>query len=354
MGIITVPYYDSRLNWIPDPATPPSRRLEQTDTVPRNGSGANSRNSVPRNNSVSRNILDPIPSAARGNIPRTSRGNITSASRANVSRASRNKENSRVPRPDNSVSSHSQNVPKRINNENKMSATATRQPLAVPLSPAPPKNCRISRKRQAQRAANRNSGIVPATPLTQDERWANQRAAVPAGATQPLPENSYPISARRTAVYPPSQNLGNSLTNENLPFQIGLESSRLPGLYKPAVPDQQQDTQAGTLRMKNSGSGFSSPPHLLPRARIVYPLLPRAHRLDTSVTVDAALPGPAAFQRQTQPPTIVEIGSPIPLQTSPTPRRRAPRKPSRKRRRNRSTAVFRPAKRSPPRGHWCD
>ena len=82
--------------------------------------------------------------------------------------------------------------------------------------------------------------------------------------------------------------------------------------------------------------------------------MPRAHRPDTSVTVDAALPEPAAFQRQIQPPTVVEIGSSVPRQTSPTPRRRAPRKPSRKRRRNRSTAVFRPAKRSPPRGHWCD
>ena len=155
-------------------------------------------------------------------------------------------------------------------------------------------------------------------------------------------------------MYPPSRIVGNSLANENSPFQIGLESNRIPGLYKPAVPDQQQDTQAGTLRVKNSGSGTSSPLYLLPRAGIVCPLLPRAHRPDTSVTVDAALPEPTAFQRQDQPPTVVKIGSPVPRQTSPTPRRRTSRKPSRKCRRNRSTAVFRPSKRSPPRGHWCD
>ena len=316
--------------------------------MPRSDSSENSHNSVPRN------ILDPIPSASRGNNSSASHSNASSASRGNISHASRNnvssashKKKSSAPRPDKSVHF----------SENKMSATATRHPLAVPLSPAPPKKCRIRRRRQAQRAANRNSGIVPAAPLTQDERWANQRAAVPAGATQPLPENRDPTSARRTAVYPPSRIVGNSLANENSPFQIGLESSRFPGLYKPAVPDQQQDTQAGTLRVKNSGSGTSSPPYLLPRvgtSGIVYPLMPRAHRPDTSVTVDAALPEPAAFQRQIQPPTVVEIGSPVPRQTSPTPRRRAPRKPSRKRRRNRSTAVFRPAKRSPPRGHWCD
>ena len=190
-----------------------------------------------------------------------------------------------------------------------------------------------------------------------------------------------PTSTRRTAVYPPSRIVGDSPANENSPFQLGLESSRIPGLYKPAVPDQQQDTPARTFRVKNSGSGISSPPYLLPytkpfsgrsagslmtgptreagealrsRSGIVYPLLPRAHRPDTSVTVDAALPEPAAFQRQDLPPTVVEIGSPSQPQTPPSSRRRASRKPNRKRRRNRSTAVFRPSKRSPPRGHWCD
>ena len=172
-----------------------------------------------------------------------------------------------------------------------------------------------------------------------------------------------------------------STDNENSPFKLGLESSKIPGLYKTAIPDQQQDTPARTSRVKNSGSGISSPPYLLPytkpfsgrtagssmtspkqeagealrsRSGIVYPLLPRAHRPDTSVTVDTALPEPAAFQRQDLPPTVVEIGSPSQPQTPPASRRRASRKPSRKCRRNLSTAVFRPAKRSSSRGHWCD
>ena len=84
------------------------------------------------------------------------------------------------------------------------------------------------------------------------------------------------------------------------------------------------------------------------------PLQPRAHRPDTRVTVDATLPEPAAFQRQDLPPTVVELGSPIQSQKSPAARRHASRNLSRKCRRNRSTAVFRPAKRSPSRGHWCD
>ena len=289
-----------------------------------------------------------------------------------------------APPPPRRATLHSRNSHVSIPNDrrkNEVSAIATRGSSPAPLSSVPPKKRRMRRRRQARRAANRNTENSSAAPLTQDARWTNQRAAVPAGATQPQPDNSTPTSARRTAVYPPSRIVGDSLANENSPFQIGLESSRIPGLYKPAVPDQQQDTQAGTLRVKNSGSGTSSSPYLLPYTKpfsgrpsgsfmtgptreagealrsgsgIVYPLLPRAHRPDTSVTVDAALPEPAAFQRQDQPPTVMETGSPIQPQTPPAARRSASKKPSRKCRRNRSTAVFRPAKLSPPRGHWCE
>ena len=134
----------------------------------------------------------------------------------------------------------------------------------------------------------------------------------------------------QTAVYPPSRIVGNSWTNGNSPFQIGLESSRNPGLYKPAVPDHQQDTQAGTLRVKNSGSGTSSPPYLLPYPQpfsgrpsvsiMTGPTRESGEALRSGsgifapaaaaffiaqmhkITVDAALPEPAAFQRQIQPP----------------------------------------------------
>ena len=132
-----------------------------------------------------------------------------------------------------------------------ITAIATRGSSPAPLSSAPPKKRRVRRRRQARRAANRNTENSSAAPLTQDARWANQCAAVPARATQPLPENSDPTSARRTAVYPPSRIVGDSLANENSPFQIGLESSRIPGLYKPAVPDQQQDTQARPFKVNN-------------------------------------------------------------------------------------------------------
>ena len=183
-----------------------------------------------------------------------------------------------------------------------------------------------------------------------------------------------------------------SATNRNSAFTFGLERCEIPGLYKPAFPDLRQDLTAGTLGVNNSGSSLSSPPHLHPytkpfsgrparpymtcptreaggtlreRSGIVYPLLPRAQRPDTSVAIDAALPEAAAVGRQALPeaaavgrqalpPTVVDIGTTSQPQPEPSTRRRASRKPSRKRRRNRSTGVFRPPKRSPPHGHWCD
>ena len=160
----------------------------------------------------------------------------------------------------------------------------------------------------------------------------------------------------RTAVYPPSRIVGDSPTNENSPFQIGLESSRFSGLYKLAVPGQNQDTWTNNLRARSSGIGSPSPSKDLrarssgtgPRAGIVYSLQPRGRRPDVHITVEAALPEPAALLR----PDLPNPESPAKPQEAPANLNRASRRPCR--RRNRSTAVFRPAKRSPPRGHWCD
>ena len=274
---------------------------------------------------------------------------------------------------------HSGDIPV-LNSNNEASAIATHGSSGASLTPSLPKKCRRRRRRQARRAGNRNAASSPAAPVTPDERWANQRPGRP-GATQPLLEGSDPTSRMRTAVYPPSRIVGNPAANENSSFHLGLESGEFPGLYKPAVPDQRQDSTARTFRVNNSGSGISSPPYLQPhtkpfsgrpsrpdmtcptqeaggalrsRSGIVYPLLPRAQRPDTNIAVDAALPEPAAVRRQELPPTIVEIGSTSQSQTPPAEKRRASRKPSRKRRRNRSAGVYRPSMRSPPQGNWCD
>ena len=107
-------------------------------------------------------------------------------------------------------------------------------------------------------------------PVTPDECWANERTGR-SGATQPLLEDIYPTSRMRTAVYPhPSihyQIVAQppiSAANENLPFYLGLELGKFPGLYKPADPDPRQDSTARPFRVKNSGSGISSSPYLQP------------------------------------------------------------------------------------------
>ena len=223
--------------------------------------------------------------------------------------------------------------------------------------------------------------------MTPDECWANQNSVFQR-ATQHQPEASDPTQMKSAPVYK-GQSIHSShptqppipATNRNSAFPFGLERCEFPGFYKPALPDLRQDLTAEPYRVNNSGSSLSSPSHLHPctkpfsgrparpqmtcpireaggalreRPGIVYPLLPRAQRPDTSVAIEAALPEAAAIGRQALLPTVVDIGTTSQPQPAPSTRIRASRKPSRKRRRNRSMGVFRPPKRSPPHGHWCD
>ena len=176
--------------------------------------------------------------------------------------------------------------------------------------------------------------------------------------TQSVPQAVDPISSMRTAVYPPLESVGNPTANENSPFQIGRESSRNLGLYKPAAPDPNQDTWAYNFAANSSEVGPPSPTRTFAanslgsgnRTGIIYPLQPRGRRPDVCIEVEASLPEPAALLR----PDLRQPESPTQPQEAPANLPRTYRRLSRKRRRNRSTAVFRPAKRSPPWGHWCD
>ena len=195
-----------------------------------------------------------------------------------------------------------------------------------------------------------------------DAQWATQSSGAPSSTLVPdrltqlgLP-HSDPISAMRPAVYPPVTLEGRPSANGNSSLQFGQElgesAGLLPGLYKPAVPDPQHDTWTSSFRAHSSEAGPPSPPRTSrahssssrPRTGIVFPLQPRQHRPDTYINVEAAaLPEPAALQRD----------DPLPSREVPTDLTRPAQRPARKRRRKRSSALYRPAKRSPPRGHWC-
>ena len=89
------------------------------------------------------------------------------------------------------------------------------------------------------------------------------------------------------------------------------------------------------------------------RPGLLYPLLPCATRPDTRLEIDAALPEAAALDRRSRPPTVLDIMDPSQTEGEPQPGPsqphgpRLPRRPSRKRRRNSSTGVYRPKKLSP-------
>ena len=189
-----------------------------------------------------------------------------------------------------------------------------------------------------------------------DAQWAAQSSGAPSSTTVPdqltalgLP-HSDPISAMRPAVYPPVTLEGRPLTNDNSTFQfdqeLGESAGLLPGLYKPAVPDPQHDTWISSFRAHSSEEGPPSPPRTSrahssssrPRTGIVFPLQPRQRRPETYIDVEAA-----ALQR----------GHPLPSREVPTDLTRPVQRPARKRRRKRSLALYRPAKRSPPWGRWC-
>ena len=192
--------------------------------------------------------------------------------------------------------------------------------------------------------------------------WATQSSEAPSSTLVPdrLTESgllhSDPISAMWPAVYPPVTLEGRSTANDNSPFhfdqELGESAGLLPGLYKPAVPDPQHDTWISSFRACSSEEGPLSPTRTSracssgsrPRTGIVYPLQPRQKHPDIHIDVEAAaLPEPAALQRD----------DPLPSREVPTDLTRPAQRPAHKRHRKRSSALYRPAKRSPPRGSWC-
>ena len=230
----------------------------------------------------------------------------------------------------------------------------------VVTSSLPPKRKRDRKHTRERRAREREER---GEAFNHDARWASQRSGDPSSSsvlaqvTQPGLQDSDPISAMRPAVYYPSRSVGNPLTNENSPLPIDLESGEFSGLrsglYKPADPTPQHDTWAFSPAAHSSDKGPPSPTRTLAasssdsrtRTGIVYPLQPRSRRPDICIEVEASLPEPAALLR----PELRQ-----PTREAPTSLPRTHKRHSRKRRHQRSTALYRPAKRSPPRGHWCD
>ena len=346
---MTSPLHDSRLHWIHDP------QPRQTSSVPPSQSPASTANhpvprindSVPRiTNSVPRNVYPP-PSRQGTESTETP---IAPSSDVRV-RAPLTRINSSVWH--NSSQEICPPVPRNNVTDSSTSATAT--------APPPPKRKRNRVQRRERRARERAERARIDEAFNHDARWAAQSSGAPSSTTVPDPlttiglPHSDPISAMRPAVYPPVTQQGRPSTNHNSSLQFGQELGESvglhSGLYKAPVPDPQHhtwnsswacssedDPPSPTRTSRACSSGAR------PRTGIIYPLQPRQRRPDTHIDVEAAsLPEPAALHRE-------EL---LPSREVPTDLTRPAQRPGRKRRRKRSSALYRPAKRSPPRGRWC-
>ena len=338
-GNVTSPLHESRLLWIHDPHHNQPPRVPHRQTVVTEKQDAVPRNiqpKVPRNNSkVPRN--NPVTQHSDARV-RAHLENIQSSSWYNSNLSSDVYSRSSVCNP----------VPRTNLQE---SNDVREQAVSSSLPPKRKRDHKHRRERRAREREERREAFI------HDVRWASQRpgdpssSSVPAQVTQSGLQDSDPISAMRPAVYYPSESVGNPLTNDNSLFQIDLESGEFSGLrqglYKPADPAPQHDTWAFSPAEYSSEKGPPSPTRTLAasssdsrtRTGIVYPLQPRSRQPDVCIQVEASLAEPAALLQ----PELRQ-----PMREAPTSLPRTHKRLSRKRRRQRSTALYR------PRGHWCD
>ena len=253
----------------------------------------------------------------------------------------------------------------------------------VPHPPRRQKSGRRRRRKAARRANQlptpRQADVATPTEQTANDNAAHRRVTRLRSAANDLPEmRSTPVEHPCSFNSSPLTQLPIPMANQNSEPASRQDRSENWGLYKPAQTTPRQDSTATRLKDNISGFGFSSPAFQQPptkplsglpsrrlmtsphreageaakeRPGIVYPLLTRAARPETRLTIDAALPESAALDRRSRPPTILDIGE-VALQKNHPPH--LSRRQSCKRRHNLSTGLYRQSKRSPPRGRWCE
>ena len=242
--------------------------------------------------------------------------------------------------------------------------------------------------------ANDNSAFLEAGSATRPRSTANDNSSFPGAGNRPgisRSMRSTPVEHPLTLLHPQHSQFPRIWTNQNSERRFDPDHPEFWGVYKPAQPSIQQDSANRLRRASFSGSGLSStalqrshrdsfsesPSGKLnkeisltdsnreariavgSRPGIIYPL-PSAARPDTRLELDAAPPEAAAPSRVERPPTVLDIPETVRLEDTRCPESsqkrgsRSPRRHTHKRPRNRSSGVYRPKKRSPHRGHWCE
>ena len=199
-GDFTQPLFESRMNWVYDPAPPASRRA----TVNCSDTPVNSRDTPVHTSDTQASAI-----------------NISASSGAPL------------------ASPHPKKYQRKRRRRNCSSANENSAPSsAAPVTPD-------------ERWANKNSVSQRATQHQSAASDPTQMMSTPVYQEQSFHSSHMP--------HPPIP-----ATNRNAAFQFGLDRCRFPGLYKPAHPDPRQDLTANPSRVNNSGSGFSSPSLLQP------------------------------------------------------------------------------------------
>ena len=134
------------------------------------------------------------------------------------------------------------------------SSAILKESPGAPSTQPKPKKSRRRRRRKAARAANHNSAVRLADPMTSDERWTNrnsasQRATQPKSAANYLPEmRSTPVEHLHSfhsfrLSQPPIP-----ATNENSGNPFRLDHPEFSGLYKPAQTGPQRGFDCHPLK----------------------------------------------------------------------------------------------------------
>ena len=309
---MTRPFYESHLNWVPDPTPPAPRRLD--DLISPTAVAAN----------------PTPPSEAHPKLPgrsqRRRRRKKKAAAVANENAAPR--------------AADLMTPPTRLTNSNSARWKASQPGLTANQLPARLPGTRSTSVEHLQ--------SFTSSPVTQHPLSAtNENADRTYRRDHPEQRGVY-----KPARIDPSQDLTATRLRDNI-SGFGLSS---PALQQPPT---------------KPFSGLPSRPNLTSpyreereagreRPGIIYPLLPRAARPDTRLQIDATLPEATALDRRDRPPTVVDIPEarrttenclPEPSQPRGS---RSPRRQSRKRPRNRSSGVYQPKKRSSHGSYWCE
>ena len=274
-------------------------------------------------------------------------------------------------------------------NQNSSSWKAGSRTQCAPTANRNPASQEIGSATQPGSTANHNSAFQEADSATQPRSTANDNS--PLTGNRPGTSGSRkstPVEHPRTFLRPQHPQHPRFWTNQNSERRFDPDHPEFRGVYKPVQPSIQRDYANRSRRESFSGSGLSSPAlkrshrdsfsgspveHLSGNKSLTDPqreeriagglrpglVLPHPHAAcpDTRLDLDAAPPEAAAISRAERPPTVVDIPETGRLETTRRPEpshrsgSRSPRRPSCKRPRNRSSALYRPKKRPPYPGH---